>query len=186
MSTAMRNRTIENPVFGNKITFMQRAQDTQGAYSLQRLEVAPGGGNMPHIHTGFTERFDVVAGQLGVHLDGQDYLLEVGDSLVVPPNAVHHFYNATLEPAKCIVEMRPASPGHEDTLRILYGLARDGKVNSKGVPTVNLLQRAVYFQMGASYRPGLPLGLQKVVFGTLATIGKLFGQDKALLKYLAE
>jgi quercetin dioxygenase-like cupin family protein len=176
------HRVIENPVIKDRATILKSRDDTNGAYLLEKLEVAPGGENLMHFHTSFTEKFSVVDGQLNVSLNGEEKVLKAGEFAFVPAMAHHRFYNTSDEYVTAIVEIRPAR-NFEKALRIGYGLARDGKVNAKAVPK-NIWHLALLFQLGESYMSGVPLFLQRGIFGTLAGIAKLLGQDKALEKYV--
>jgi quercetin dioxygenase-like cupin family protein len=176
------NRVIENPVIKDRITVLKSQDDTNGEYLLAQLEVAPGGGNELHYHTSFTEKFSVIDGQLNVSLNGEEKILKVGESAFVPKLAHHRFYNTTDKYATAIVELRPAR-NFEKAIRIGYGLARDGKVTAKAVPK-SIWHLALLFQLGESYLPGLPLPIQRGIFGTLASIARLLGKDKELEKYV--
>ncbi|HTF28197.1 MAG TPA: cupin domain-containing protein [Flavitalea sp.] len=127
-------RVFYNPIYRDKATVLKSYDDTGGLYTLGELEVAPGGGNTLHIHTAFEETFTVVRGELGVVLQNRLYILRPGESITVPKNTPHHFVNKSNESIICHVKF---VPGHEDFfkgLAIGYGLASDGKTNSKGVP----------------------------------------------------
>jgi quercetin dioxygenase-like cupin family protein len=176
------SRMIENPVIKDRITFIKTAEDTNGDYLLAKLEVAPGGGNVMHYHTTFTEEFKVIDGQLNVSLNGEEKILKVGDSALVPKMAHHRFYNTTDKYATAMLELRPAR-NFEKSIRIAYGLARDGKTNEKSLPK-SIWHLALLFQLGEGYIPGLPLTIQRGIFGTLAGIAKLLGKDKELEKYV--
>jgi quercetin dioxygenase-like cupin family protein len=161
------NRVFENPVIKDRITVLKSHDDTNGEYLLARLEVAPGGGNELHYHTSFTETFSVIDGQLNVSLNGEEKVLKVGESAFVPKMAHHRFYNTTDNYVTAIVELRPAR-NFEKAIRIGYGLARDSKVTTKAIPK-SIWHLAILFQLGESYLPGLPLPLQRSIFGTLAS-----------------
>jgi quercetin dioxygenase-like cupin family protein len=176
------SRVIENPVIKDRITFIKTSEDTNGEYLLAQLEVAPGGGNAMHYHTTFTEKFEVVEGQLNVSLNGEEKVLHVGESAFVPEMAHHRFYNTTDKYAIALVELRPPR-NFEKALRIAYRLARDGKTNEKSLPK-NFWHLALLFQLGEGYMPGLPLPIQRGLFGVLAGIAKLLGKDKELEKYV--
>jgi quercetin dioxygenase-like cupin family protein len=175
-------RVIENPIIKDRITFLKTAEETNGEYLLAQLEVAPGGGNPIHYHTTFTEEFRVIDGQLNVSLNSEEKILKVGDSAFVPKMAHHRFYNVTDTYATAIIELRPAR-NFEKSLRIAYGLARDGKTNEKALPK-SIWYLALLFQLGQGYIPGLPLPIQRGIFGMLAAIAKLLGKDKELEKYV--
>ena len=44
----MNNRTYENPSIGDKITFIKTSEETNGEYTLIKVELKPGGSNSPH------------------------------------------------------------------------------------------------------------------------------------------
>ncbi|RYZ29090.1 MAG: cupin domain-containing protein, partial [Sphingobacteriales bacterium] len=123
-----------NPIYNDKVTVLKSSADTGGLYTLGELEVYPGGGNTAHIHTAFEETFTAVRGELGVMLDAKKYLLKPGESITVPKNTPHYFFNRGNSPITCHVKF---VPGHEDFIKGLaigYGLATDGHTTRKGVP----------------------------------------------------
>ncbi len=127
-------RTFENPVFGDKATILKSGSETNGECTLLEVEVAPGGGNSPHAHNAFTEKFHILHGELEVRIRNKKHILRQGDVAVVPSRASHHFTNSTSKTTTFLVELRPAQPGFEKAIAIAYGLALDGKVNKKGIP----------------------------------------------------
>lgn len=175
-------RVFENPVIKDRVTVLKSSEETNGEYFLEQLEIAPGGGNMLHYHTGFTEKFSVVEGQLNVSLNGEEKILKAGEAALVPKFAHHRFYNSSDSYVTAIVEVRPAR-NFEKAVRMGYGLARDGKVTAKAVPK-SIWHLAILFQLGESYLPGLPLPIQRGMFGALAGMARLLGKDKELEKYV--
>jgi mannose-6-phosphate isomerase-like protein (cupin superfamily) len=121
----LKDRVIENPIIKDRVTFVKTTEETNGEYLLFKLEIAPQGGNVMHYHTTFTEKFEVVEGQLNVMLNGEHRVLEAGQSALVPMMAHHRFFSTSDKPVTAIVEIRPARQ-FEKSLRIAYGLARDG------------------------------------------------------------
>ena len=63
----------------------------------------------------------------------------------------------------------------------MFGLARDGKVNSQGFP--HILQLMVLAQIADSYTPGAPLAVLKFVIAILGTIGRLLGYRETYPQY---
>ncbi|QBD79681.1 cupin domain-containing protein [Ktedonosporobacter rubrisoli] len=170
--------TIENPLFKDRVTFLKTAAETQGAYAQARVELAPHGGNRLHYHLTFTERFEVLEGQLLVELDGKKILLEVGQSVKIPLKTHHRFSNPGDTTVTFLTEVRPARH-FEEMLRLFYGLACDGKCDPQGIPR-SLWHRAILFELSETYLPGLPLSLQKGVFGGLALLANLLGVERTL------
>jgi quercetin dioxygenase-like cupin family protein len=178
------NRTIENPLNGERVTFLTTAQETNGAFVKTVVELLPGSQGQPsHYHLTYTETFEVVEGQLDICLGGKKHhrVLRSGESVHVPLNAVHSFWNSSTEPVRFMVEMRPA--GHfEEALRAAFGLARDGRMNHKGIPT-NIWELALIFELSESFLPGMPRFFQKRIFGLLAKIARWKGYDTRFSKY---
>jgi len=131
---AGRDRTIVNPIFKDTATFLKRASETGGKYVECELTLLPGGKNIPHIHKKYNETFTALEGNLGVKAGGKTIILKPGESFTVPIGMVHYFFNPGNEMIRYQVVIAPGFEGFEYMLRILYGLARDGKTDKKGFP----------------------------------------------------
>ncbi|HEX9941737.1 MAG TPA: cupin domain-containing protein [Thermoanaerobaculia bacterium] len=114
----------------------------------------PGGGNQPHRHPSFSEAFEVLQGTLVVQLGESRHTIVAGQRAVAAPNTLHRFLNPMQEPAVFLTEVRPGSQSFEDGLRMLYGLAADGRTTAKGLPR-NLLQLAVVLSKSEVVPPGV-------------------------------
>ncbi len=58
-------RTIENPLSGERVTFLVTAQETDGEYVRIRNETSAGAqGVVMHYHLAYTEAFEVLQGSL--------------------------------------------------------------------------------------------------------------------------
>ncbi|MBB6612662.1 cupin domain-containing protein [Pontibacter sp. Tf4] len=175
-------KTIYNPLAKDKVTFLASGEETGGAYELVEVELAPGGGVGLHYHTNLAEEFEPVRGILGIELDGRQLQVHPGQMAVAPVNSLHRFYNPS--PTETILfrtYIRPAR-NFEKTLRIAYGLVNDGKTNNKGIPA-SIWHMALLFTYGESYLPGIPLLLQKKIFGFLAWLATRLGKHRELEKY---
>jgi mannose-6-phosphate isomerase-like protein (cupin superfamily) len=177
------NKTVENPAIGHKITFLQTSEQTNGEllqieYGVEKPESKPA---IPlHAHLKCEERFEVVAGQLGVILDGERRVLRVGEEVVIPRKMPHTFWNAGQDELRFITDVRP--PGELQTYwETVFGLAADGKVNKDGMPT--LLQLAVIAPLSDSYFPNIPVSITKGITGFLGLIGRFVGYKARYAKY---
>src|SRR5829696_6649133 len=98
--------------------------------------------------------------------------------LVVPPGVVHDWWNAGKEEAHVIVELRGEIrrlDRFELMISTLYGLARDGKTDAGGRPSIlqaSLLARE-FDDVITFSRP--PRFVQRLLFGTLAPVAHLLG-----------
>lgn len=130
----MKKRVFHNPVIGDKATLVKSSDDTRGEYTLMEIEVVPGGGNIPHTHETYSEKFTVIDGRLSVLLGDKTRELLPGQTLTVPAKAIHCFSNKSTRTTTFLVEFRPAQPGFERAIAILYGLAADGLSNKQSLP----------------------------------------------------
>ena len=179
---AIQESRIYHPIQRDYVTFLRTAEETDGELLLIEVELAPHGGNALHRHLAFTETFEAVEGELHMHLGGRDLVLRPGERVAVPPGTVHRVYSRSDRPIRFRVEHRPPLQW-EQVLRMGYGLAADGKVNSKGVPK-SLLQAALLFTMSDTYLAGVPIALQRAIFGPLAALARRRGVDRALARYV--
>lgn len=123
-----------NPVYKDRATVIHTGEDSGGDYSLGLLEVSPGGGNPMHTHPNFEETFTAQEGVLGINLNGEKHYLVPGQSITVPRNTPHHFFNNSSQKISCYVKFVPAQPDFIKGLAIAYGLASDGLTDKKGLP----------------------------------------------------
>ncbi len=96
-------------------------------------------------------------------------------------NTAHRFWNSSTEPVVFEVEIRPAR-NFEKALRAQFGLVQDGKTNDKAIPE-NIFELALIYELSESYIVGMPLFLQKGVFGALVTIARWRGYDPEFSEY---
>lgn len=148
------SRTYVNPIFKDTVTFLKTADETAGVYSEYRLTLMPGGGTPPHIHNRFTETFTALTGNLGLKLGRRTLILQPGESHTVPIGTVHNFFNPSPEEIAFGIRFDPGFVGFDRMIRILYGLARDGKTNRAGIPK-SLATVVVACEIGDTNLPGL-------------------------------
>lgn len=169
------SQVIENPIAGERVTFLRRRDDTDGELVELELVAEPFAAGPPeHVHDHQEERFEILAGSVTGTLDGKPFTATAGDSLVVSAGTPHQWWNDGEEELRARVEVRPALEIAE-FLETVYGLAADGKTNAKGIP--NPLQMAViadhYWETNHLVSPPAPI--QKLVFSLLAPLGRLVG-----------
>jgi hypothetical protein len=113
-------------------------------------------------------------------LNKKKYYLKPGESMTVPLYAPHHFFNDTKEPVTCHIKFAPGHDGFPKGIAIGYGLAADGKTNSKGIPK-SLKQLAMLMVLTDTKPVGL-MGLLFPLFKFLAAKAKRDGTEQALLE----
>jgi quercetin dioxygenase-like cupin family protein len=180
MSATVEQRRIYSPVQRDAAIFLETAEESGGRRTLVEVELAPGGGNEPHKHLSFSERFLCVEGELTVRVDGLLHVLQPGDEATAEPGAVHNFANETDDPVHFQVELAPGHGGFEQALQIVYGLAEDGLTNDKGIPK-SLVSTALLMELGETRLVG-PIRMLVPILKVLARVGRRRGADAALIE----
>lgn len=166
---------FENPVTGESGYIRKGTEETNGQLLIADLLVRPGGAVLgEHYHPTITERFTVIRGQIGYKLGKKKGIIQAGETLDLPPDIPHDWWNAGTEEARVIVQVKPAAR-FVQMINTTFGLAKEGKTNSKGMP--NLLQLAViskeFKDVMRVTKP--PVWLQNILFTFLAPVGRLSG-----------
>jgi mannose-6-phosphate isomerase-like protein (cupin superfamily) len=183
-SVAGSGETIENPVTGERITWLETASDSGGESLAFDLYLRAGASvSAEHRHVRQIEQFSVVAGSLRVTVDGRESDLQVGDELTVPAGTAHRWRNVGDTGTQVRVALRPALDT-ETFFETFFGLARDEQTNTNGIP--GLPQIAVaYRDLGDSCprvtRP--PIAVQDAVFALVAPLGRMLGKRGVYARY---
>ena len=130
-----------NPVTNERATLLVSAEDSGGEFIKAEMWAPPGSRvSAPHIHPGQTETFEVRAGRLGLRYGADTRTADTGERIEVPAGTVHDWWTVGDEPARVLIEVRPAGR-FEDMIITASGLAAAGRTYPKGVP--GLLQIAL-------------------------------------------
>jgi mannose-6-phosphate isomerase-like protein (cupin superfamily) len=167
--------TIENPVTGERIRFLETAAETHG--ELVRIEcvVDPSGFvAKAHVHPAQTECFEIVEGSVTFKVDGQEIVARPGDRVLVPAGRRHQFWNATDDIVRFRCEIRPAL-GFEQLIETMFSLAQDGKTNRKGMPNPLRLAVIARARFDTVRLPFPPAWIQRVGLALGAPLGRLVG-----------
>jgi quercetin dioxygenase-like cupin family protein len=178
---------IENPVTGERITFLKTTQETSG--ELLRFEyVLPPGFTIPeHFHPHQEERHEVLSGTLRGRVGGQERDYAEGERVVGPAGVPHAWRNSSSEEElRIISELRPPLV-FETLMETSFGLARDGKTTKQGIPK-NPLQLAVLADetRGMFYSSRAPVAVQEAfltLFAVVASVGRLLGYKARYPEY---
>ena len=154
---AVETRSFYHPIQRDRATFLETSEESGGERTLVELEVAPGGGNVLHRHNSFSERFEVLEGELTVHVDGQDVKLQPGEVATAPIGSL----------------------GFERAIQIAYGLAQEGLAAKNGGPK-NLVQLGLLVEMADSQMTGA-LRILEPVLRALARRARRKGVDRELI-----
>jgi quercetin dioxygenase-like cupin family protein len=153
-------RTIYNPYQKDYVTFLQTVNESNGKQTVVDVSMAAGGGNGIHYHKTYEERFECLEGELKVQTGKIVHVLKPGDVIVAKPYDLHRFFNDSEASCRFRVTISPGCRGFEETLQIAYGLARDGRVNKKGMPA-KLDHMAILLSLSESSLPGWQSILEK-------------------------
>jgi quercetin dioxygenase-like cupin family protein len=169
--------TIENPVTGERITFLATSADTDGEAVVIETVVQPDGFvAAAHVHPSQSERFAVAEGTLGLKVGGEKLTLGPGDVAVVEPGTAHKFWNAGDEPVRFVCEVRPALQ-FESLLETMFDLAADGKTNKKGMPNPLRLAVIAKAHFDTVRLPFPPDWMQAAGLALGAPLGRLLGYE---------
>ena len=178
---------IENPMTGERITFLKTTRETNGQL-LQFEYVLPPGFTIPeHVHPQQEERHEVLAGTLRGRVGGQERDYREGEGVVGPAGVPHAWQNSSCdEELRFVSELRPPLV-FETILETTFGLARDGKTTKQGIPK-NPLQLAVLVDetRGMFYSTRVPVAVQEAflaLFAVLAFVGRMLGYKARYPEY---
>jgi mannose-6-phosphate isomerase-like protein (cupin superfamily) len=186
---AKAGNSFVSPLIGHKVNFsghrfhiLESSWDTEDG-SLRFDYTAPPGANISeHVHRDQEESFEVVSGQLGVRVGGQEMILTPGQSGVGPQGVPHAWWNPSDdEEVRFLGGIRPGLDV-ETWLETVLGLMRDGK--TIGPLPRNPLQLAVLAHEIGSWLVLTPV--ENVLFAPvvlLAFVGRLLRYRARYPKY---
>jgi Uncharacterized conserved protein, contains double-stranded beta-helix domain len=167
---------IENPVTGERMTFLLTGIETRGELLRIDMGVRPGGFVAgEHIHPQQEEHFRITSGQITLRASGEERRYTAGEHITIPPGTPHLWWNSGNDHLRVILEFRPAGRFAE-FITTFFALAHAGSTTKRGIPT-NALQLAVTF---AEYRDVIrgtspPWPVQQALFAVLDPLGRLLG-----------
>jgi quercetin dioxygenase-like cupin family protein len=165
----------ENPITGERATIRELPHSNPEGRATAEL-LALYGARTPgeHRHPGIVERLTVVGGELCVKIDGETSTLREAEAAVIEPDVWHDFWNGSDYPARVLVQVTPGERfGH--MIETLYGLARLGHTDEKGMPSpLQLALTAREFSDVIVFRRP-PAAVQRAIFGVLAPIARSRG-----------
>lgn len=81
----------------------------EGAATFQLARVTPGGTSKRHAHP-WDQANWIASGEAVVDVDGEVFLLEAGDSIVIPGGKAHSFSNPGPAPLLLVAVLGPGAP----------------------------------------------------------------------------
>jgi mannose-6-phosphate isomerase-like protein (cupin superfamily) len=166
---------IENPVTGERLVFHETSAENRGRRVVFETIVRPDGFvAAAHLHPFQTERFEVLAGTLGLRHGKQRLELGPGECAIVEPAVPHKFWNAGDDEVRFRCTVSPALQ-FERLIATMYSLAADGKTNKKGMPSPLRVAVIAKHHFDDVRLPTIPPGLQKLGLVLGAPLGRLLG-----------
>ena len=161
---------MENPVTGERAVVIELPWHNDEGRAVGEMTAVPGARVVgEHRHPALHERFSVLQGELTVLREGRQSVLHPGESALIEPGIWHDWWNEADADAVVRVEVTPGER-FVHMIETLFGLAREGHVNAKGMPNpLQLALTAQEFSDVIVFRKP-PRGVQRVVFGALAPI----------------
>ena len=182
---AYKNKTIQNPVTGQVIRFLQTGKDSNGQLLEMEATYLPESKEPPaHYHPYQDELFTVISGEITIRLEeGETHTLQAGDALAVAKNEIHCVWNASSQKTIVNWQVRPAMQT-EQLLETIMGLATDGKCDKKGLPVKLQIALTASRYANELRLASPPFGIQQLLFGVLKPIALLSGYKAVYKKYL--
>jgi quercetin dioxygenase-like cupin family protein len=93
---------------GDRITYLITGAETGGAFFMAEVNVVPGGGPPPHVHSREDESFYLQQGTLAVQVGDKALKVSTGDFVHLPRGVMHSFKNVGEDTAKLVMVAAPA------------------------------------------------------------------------------
>jgi quercetin dioxygenase-like cupin family protein len=166
----------ENPVTRERATILELPYKNPEGRATAELTALVGARVMgEHRHPALVERFTVLEGELTVKLAGETTVLREGRRAVVDPGVWHDWWNASdRHDARVRVEVTPGER-FAHMIETVFGLARLGHTNSKGMPhPLQLALLAQEFKDVIEFRSPPP-AVQGPLFAALTPVARWRG-----------
>ncbi len=97
-----------------EIRFLLQSNDTNGQMAVFEFTVPPASRvPLPHYHELYDETVYGLEGQLSFNINGQEKLLNKGETIFIKRGDTHGFMNTSNQPAKVLAVVTPALIGPE-------------------------------------------------------------------------
>ena len=167
---------ITNPVTGEVVRVLE---STPEVFRFEFVLLPHGTVAAPHQHT-VPQTIAARIGTLHASVEGTHHVLEPDKSVIIEAGQTHDQWNPADTEVWAMEEFRPAARMH-DFFRVLFGMARDGLTDAKGVPRP-LLASALFAEFSDSIRPGRRF--DRILLGALRPLARLAGSHRVIQSYL--
>jgi mannose-6-phosphate isomerase-like protein (cupin superfamily) len=163
---------LENPVTLEQAVLIEAPWWNDRGLAVADMTALPGARVVgEHMHPALHESFTVREGELTVLRDGQRSIASAGERVEIEPGVWHDWWNAGQTDALVRVEVTPGER-FAHLIETLFGLAREGHVNKRGMPhPLQLALIATEFADVIVFRRP-PVAVQRVLFAALGPIAR--------------
>lgn len=166
---------IVNPRTGQRMVFLETGSETGGeSVRIDSYNPPTGVAEPEHVHPFQQSGAEVLSGSLRFRVGDRERSVGAGESITIPANTPHFFWNDGEGEAHSVGWFRPALKT-DRFFETFFGLAQDRKLNEEGLPS--LLQLAVMVPHFADEirLTSPPWAFQRALFGILAPVGRVLG-----------
>jgi mannose-6-phosphate isomerase-like protein (cupin superfamily) len=177
---------LHNPATGELARVNATADDTAGRRIETDLWLQPGAAVVgAHVHDSLIERFEVLEGEVGFQVAGEERVSRPGDGEIeVAAGVVHDWWNLGRSLARVRVTVEVVGPpgaGHAarfaSLVETLWSLGALGRVNAKGLPDPLWLAAIAHEYRDVTRFTRPPALLQSALFPPLAALARRTGRD---------
>ena len=173
-------QVLTNEVTGEKLKYIQTAEETDGRLTKFDLWVLPKG-FMPvrHLHPGQDETVEIISGTFKVECDGEVMYMKPGETFTIEKGKPHQWWNESdSEESHVVFTIEPAN-NFQVMQEQIFGIC-----NEKG--KLSFLQIMVMAKTYDMVIAGPPIALQKIMRTLLSPIGWMLGLRKYYPEYSDE
>lgn len=166
---------ILNARTGQVMVFLKTAAETNGELLEIDCISPPSDTREPeHIHPFQQNNFRILSGECTFRIDGKHQTAKAGDTVSIPPNVKHYFWNPGNVDAHYIQEFRPALTV-ADFFETFFALSRDRKLNDQGIPNFFHASIIMLAHKNDIRVVTPPWPIQFISYILLAPIGRMMG-----------
>jgi mannose-6-phosphate isomerase-like protein (cupin superfamily) len=169
---------IDNPVTGERMTFLRTSAQTGGALAEIELQLSPAAFlAAEHIHRSQEERFDILQGTVLLRCSGKESTYGPAETVAVPAGASHAWAPVGGHGARIRLTFTPGAD-IEDFFDEFFRLARNGMTNDRG-----MLKPLDAARLGLAHdmylgRPPVPIPAQRAAFRVLVGAARLLHRSE--------
>jgi mannose-6-phosphate isomerase-like protein (cupin superfamily) len=180
---AVRGDVSHNPATRETSIVIEAPEENDEGRLVAELHLEPGAAvALEHMHPALHERFEVLEGQLGWKLDGEEGVARPGDALEIPARSWHDWWQVGDAKTVCRVTVTPGDRFIQ-LIETIWGLGVDGLTDDKGAPAPLQLV-AISKEFADIFVPRHPpAAVQKVLFGVLGPIARARGYRASYRRY---